>query len=526
MVMRLLLVILLFLVSLMRPLETAADQPKTFGEILSYLARTEQSRNYTPRYTQNCGQFGTSITFGEKKLLPSTGNGRVAGYCNRPQMIVVHTTWGNLHSLQQLYDYYAGGSYDGPGNYRYNAVQFAIDKEGRTWQMTEAYAYGIEEAWGVGNYNDLAINIELIHNGDYDSKYAMPSAQYQALNSLLVSLVNQYEIGKISDENWDFGWPYERTTGVEFRVNVPNGIYGHYQLAPFSRSDPGRGLMRDIKNDMSAHFGKPSCIRNHGGYCTDTPSACNGSKIIDGQSIQFSGTLTSGKGCISPESWCCVPHATTTSTPTPTPDTGYADLHGTAENPFEPPSCVGGGYVCIHQQQIPNGCRQLGSTFTHEPALTCAQGYVCCNANGLTPTPKATIVPTLAVPPPTPTPTPTPIPTRIPTPTPLPTHESSAPLSYPVSTPTPITYSCLTQGFQCSWGSCQSGMVSMPSLSCPNGSFCCIKPTPTLIPTPTRVPPTPTPTMYYYLPTPTPTPTPTPRQSTGGGTPLNRRFAL
>jgi hypothetical protein len=74
MVMRLLLVILLFLVSLMRPLETAADQPKTFGEILSYLARTEQSRNYTPRYTQNCGQFGTSITFGEKNcsLLPAT----------------------------------------------------------------------------------------------------------------------------------------------------------------------------------------------------------------------------------------------------------------------------------------------------------------------------------------------------------------------------------------------------------------------------------------------------------------------
>jgi N-acetyl-anhydromuramyl-L-alanine amidase AmpD len=122
-------------------------------------------------------------------------------------------------------------------------TQFVIGNDGKVIQMVEMFEDKIEESLGTANHNAGAINIEMTHTGVYGSKNDAPAAQYQAALSLVKKLMQQYRIPKGNIEyDWKAGSDSEK-------VSQP-GVFGHYQLNPSNREDPGIGFMKDFREDL------------------------------------------------------------------------------------------------------------------------------------------------------------------------------------------------------------------------------------------------------------------------------------
>lgn len=187
-----------------------------------------------------CG--GTIVSFGiQKTLIPiRPWHGR-PGWCMTPKSIVLHIT-ATGGTPAQIRDYFASGS-----NGRGSSAQFIIGQDGSALQILETLNTTAEVGFGVGGYlND--ISIEMISPAVYRNKAAQPAAQYNRTITLVRNLMAQYHIplGNLQ-WNWqDFSHPLGDP-------NLPMGVYGHYQLNPFARTDPGSGWFCDLRNDLGAH---------------------------------------------------------------------------------------------------------------------------------------------------------------------------------------------------------------------------------------------------------------------------------
>lgn len=185
-----------------------------------------------------------------KKLLPTPEQNncsqtltRSCGRPNRcviPRTIVIHTTASPL-GANETYDYFARGA-DGRGV----GSHFIIGKGGETLQLVEMLEDQAEVAYAVAGYSNH-ISIELTHPGVYQSKAEMPPAQYTALLNLVKALMQQYQIPVSS---LTYTWKANNGASDSPSSQVTPGIYGHYQLNPTTRTDPGNGLMRDLIGEL------------------------------------------------------------------------------------------------------------------------------------------------------------------------------------------------------------------------------------------------------------------------------------
>lgn len=201
---------------------------------------------------------GTPITIaGEKRLLPlpsqKTADGKITcsdtlteacgrpGECVVPRKIVLHTTAGFVN-MNELYNFFANGS---PSSGGYNGVgsHFAVGKDGQVLQMVEMYPDKTEKAYAVANYGDH-ISVEINHSGVYSDKNAAPGEQYRAVLGLVKKLMSQYSIPL---GNLEYTW---KAMSNQPDPTAGSGVFGHYQLNPSNRTDPGIGFFRDLRNDL------------------------------------------------------------------------------------------------------------------------------------------------------------------------------------------------------------------------------------------------------------------------------------
>jgi len=181
---------------------------------------------------------GTIVSFGIQKKLLNFGDGR-PGTCFKPKWIVMHITAGSETTALQLFNYFNSGS-DGRGV----GTQFAIGKQGDDLQMTQSFTNKFETAYGVANYNNGAISIELTQLTIFSSKSQVPPKQYAEAIRLVKALMKQYNIPV-----GPYGYTWKAPSNSN--VNPPSGVYGHYQLNPDDRTDPGEGFMRDFRIDIA-----------------------------------------------------------------------------------------------------------------------------------------------------------------------------------------------------------------------------------------------------------------------------------
>jgi hypothetical protein len=196
-----------------------------------------------------CTNVGEPIELGyTKKLLPlpqennckgtKTESCGRPGTCIQPAKIVIHTTAGPSTKAEDTYRFFAGGA-GGAGT----GTQFVIGKEGEVIQMAELFKDQVETTRGVQNYSDH-ISIEVVDDNVYGSKNEAPAVQYASLIKLVKQLMQQYNI-PLGDLQYDWKSPNN-----EKNMSLGKGVYGHYQLNPQTKTDPGINFMRDLRKDL------------------------------------------------------------------------------------------------------------------------------------------------------------------------------------------------------------------------------------------------------------------------------------
>lgn len=196
---------------------------------------------------------GAPVNLGyTKKLLPLPTEGKCSqtqtgacgrpGTCAVPAKIVLHTTAGAL-TADDLYNYFAAGSPSGEGYFRGVGSHFVVGNDGKILQMVESFDNKIEVAWAVANYSDH-ISIEMGYGGVYNNRGEVPPAQYNATLGLVKNLMKTYNIPL---GNLEYNWSASSDSPTS---QATPGVYGHYQLNPQTRTDPGSGLMRDFREDL------------------------------------------------------------------------------------------------------------------------------------------------------------------------------------------------------------------------------------------------------------------------------------
>lgn len=185
---------------------------------------------------------GTIVSFGiQKTLIPIRDWHGRPGWCMTPKSIVLHIT-ATGGTPAQIRDYFASGS-GGRGA----SAQFIIGQDGSALQILETLSNTAEVGFGVGGYLD-DISIEMISPTVFRNKSAQPVAQYNTTLTLVRRLMAQYHIplGNLQWNWMDFANPLGDP-------GLQKGVYGHYQLNPFVRTDPGSGWFCDFRNDLGAH---------------------------------------------------------------------------------------------------------------------------------------------------------------------------------------------------------------------------------------------------------------------------------
>lgn len=225
---------------------------------------------------------GTVIDLGFPKKLLSFRDLARPGTCGiKPTKIVVHTTWGTETAEAQFQDF--------ENQTRGASTAFVVGKDGQILQMLELLSDKAEIGWGVGNYNSHAISIEVGHNGNYESRDAAPSAQYNALLELISALMEAYSI-PLGDVEYDVVNTGDRPGEGPIDASTL-GIFGHYQLNPLGKTDPGRGFLRDVRED----------IKEGGPFISSNTSSGGGSRSDTSCFITQVGQPTTEKPALPPE---------------------------------------------------------------------------------------------------------------------------------------------------------------------------------------------------------------------------------
>ena len=164
----------------------------------------------------------------------------------KPTKIVIHLTDSKPgHDALDVYDYFAEGSpldENGIKSLRGVGVDFIADKNGAVYQLTNMYKDRKEQSHGTYNYAN-EINIELVNTESSVSSVSdLPPAQYLSLKTLIKNLMKQYDIPLGPEYTWQAPSDNE----------VPNlvGVFGHYQLNPETKDDPGINVMRSLRQDI------------------------------------------------------------------------------------------------------------------------------------------------------------------------------------------------------------------------------------------------------------------------------------
>ena len=174
----------------------------------------------------------------EKKLI-QMGPSRT-GDCVTPVAIIMHNTaGGTLDSNWQLFNNNERGGGQNAG--------FIIGEDGHMYQTVEFYQTMAELTWTSNYVNNYAISIEMVGPYTHDSKESQPTEQYSAALSLVCTLMKQYNIPLGTTEaDWT-----SSSESIDDPELVP-GVYGHYQIVPNEKEDPGQGWLADFREDLRA----------------------------------------------------------------------------------------------------------------------------------------------------------------------------------------------------------------------------------------------------------------------------------
>lgn len=174
----------------------------------------------------------------EKKLVQP--GPRHVGECITPQAIIMHTTAGG--TLDSNWDYFNSGANGSLSN-----AQFIIGDTGKIYQTVEMYQTTGELAWTSNYANGYSFGIEMAEDYILGGKEDMKTEQYQAALNLVCTLMKQYNIPLGTTEaDW------VNTSQSASDANLVPGIYGHYQIWPSGKEDPGRGWLTDFRADLKA----------------------------------------------------------------------------------------------------------------------------------------------------------------------------------------------------------------------------------------------------------------------------------
>lgn len=188
-----------------------------------------------------------------KKLLSIRDLARPGNCGIKPTKIVVHTTQG-VETVEAQFE-------DFENQTRGASTAFMVGKDGQVMQMLELLEDKAEIGWGVGNYNSHAISIEVGRNGNYESRDEAPPEQYESLLKLIAALMQVYSI-PVGDVEYDTVNTGDSPGDGPIDASTL-GIFGHYQLNPSGKTDPGRGFLRDVREDIKE--GGPFISRNTSG---------------------------------------------------------------------------------------------------------------------------------------------------------------------------------------------------------------------------------------------------------------------
>jgi hypothetical protein len=184
----------------------------------------------------------------EKRLLSITATGRTGECVPNPINIVMHTTAGAT-TAEDTYDWFENKGGKGLGSH------FTIGQDGKIIQMVEMYEGAVEFVQTVGSFKSH-ISIEMGSSGSkpvYESIAEMTPEQYASAKKLVKALATTYNI-PIGSLEYNCAYP----SGLKLYADLDNcdgfyqekGIYGHYQLSPSIRTDPGRGWMREFREEL------------------------------------------------------------------------------------------------------------------------------------------------------------------------------------------------------------------------------------------------------------------------------------
>lgn len=202
-----------------------------------YLLNNETALGY-----QECNGSPFIVPGTVIKLLPKGEEYGRPGHCIAPKKIVIHTTGGEPgQTLEGLYSKLADTSSNTEGV----STNFAVDETGNIMQFVNMYTSLSETTRGVRSYNDEQISIEIMSPTIRQGKSEISAAQYNAVIKLTRDLMLQYNI-PLGDKDYTWKAPTDAYTSAS-----EPGVFGHYQLNPQSKPDPGEGLMRDIKTDLA-----------------------------------------------------------------------------------------------------------------------------------------------------------------------------------------------------------------------------------------------------------------------------------
>ncbi len=236
------------------------------GVLKNFQQEQEQYSGILRRSSALPQQIGDKMIFTSQEnvqLLPSPDEPKCkdtsSGTCGRtgekidPTMIVNHfTADGRVATAEDVRRFFAEGSLD-RGRKRGVGVQFIVGTEGEILQLANMYPSMVEKTQGVQNYNNKAINIEVVNPGfTANGKDEIPQAQYDALLDLNLSLMKQYDIKLGPTHTW------KAPSNAPVKVS---GVVGHYQVNPDTKSDPGPNFMRDLNADIKKRLSTSSVAK-------------------------------------------------------------------------------------------------------------------------------------------------------------------------------------------------------------------------------------------------------------------------
>jgi hypothetical protein len=232
-------------------------------------------------YAQDCA--GTPVTFlnAQLKPLPLGEQYGRPGTCIIPTKIVLHTTDGGPEKVGQTMDQLYNDLANSNTNKGGVSVNFLVDEKGNIMQLVPMYQSTSETTRGVANYNNDAhneqISIEMMSPQPFAAKSDVPKAQYDATIALIQALMKQYNI-PLGDHDASWTAPSDSYT-----ADSGSGVFGHYQLNPQSKPDPGVNFMPVVRADLLTLGNAPASSSSTSASGDTSPALSNCSVVKVGK---------------------------------------------------------------------------------------------------------------------------------------------------------------------------------------------------------------------------------------------------